>query len=35
MSVPSGSDTKAIGYQASIGTATGKTNRSRENIYEI
>jgi hypothetical protein len=35
MSVPSGSDREAIGCQASIGTATGRTNRLRESMYEI
>ena len=35
MSVPSGSDREAFGYQASIGTATGRTNRLRESMYEI
>jgi hypothetical protein len=35
MSVPSGGDRKALRYQAFIGTGTGKTNRSRENMYEM
>jgi hypothetical protein len=35
MSVSPGSDREAIGHQASIGTETGKTNRSRENVYGI
>lgn len=30
-----GSDREAIGHQGSIGTETGKTNRSRENVYGI